>query len=858
MLDKVVGKASDAGRALRQTGGRLLFGRERWSAAQVKFVEEARLAVRRALYFVLLLEPYDAEDEGGVGLWGHALKEARVQLCSADVPPRDEWCQDAGEAREDLECMFPGAVVAFADLADLWAEDASEGGKGTDLRSRVDSARAGSWDELRELEGALKGFLRGSLPASPPIQLNYQLGPMALTLIRQHLAFLVALGTVALVCLGVTAVRSLVETHQWEALLAAGAVLLPGIVLFAAQWVLRRGKKTPWWDRGGRVSRALRPGVRQPESWVPLYPNGRASGRVFLGLALKIALYAMGWIVMGGLVWAVVAQGLISPVALTLYMIGVLLAGTVLLGALVDLADLHSQAPLRIWLLVGAAIYLALLLSDFSLGWIWVVLLGLAGFLFWWTWKVRQAHVFYVLVPVLAVALITDLLTQARREATTWTPQPRESVEDYLGSDEWPFPSASSELQAPLVVMASSGGGSRAAIYTARTLERLERDFPALARNLQAISSVSGGSLANAAYVMERLRGSGLGPEFSEPCANTLAETVAGDYLRPTLLGLVRGGRGRAIEEAWNDCPGLEGVSLNTLKRVWRERIHFSPEAGAPFPVPLFNSVMLHRHAVVLTPLSRSLYATPALYRHAREENRYDADLEATDRPTWVLYRSGIYGLEDLLPHDPPLASVVRASANFPFGFPLVRLRTSRGLPYSPVWGERWGSNNIVRLTDGGALSNSGMWSLFSLLMEQRDRLRGRPVLLIVVEASRMPPVKSRHRVLGLVGTLLDVHPKGESLHRRMLEELSLALAPCFHSVQVDLPHREALNVYTTWALDGHSLEILDEAFDAKWEEVGPRLEDEWPRVVERCRGESPPPSAAFAALPNPVRVPVH
>jgi len=41
-------------------------------------------------------------------------------------------------------------------------------------------------------------------------------------------------------------------------------------------------------------------------------------------------------------------------------------------------------------------------------------------------------------------------------------------------------------------------------MYTAYFLERLHRELPQVAANIQAISSVSGGSLASAAYVAFR------------------------------------------------------------------------------------------------------------------------------------------------------------------------------------------------------------------------------------------------------------------------------------------------------------------------------------------------------------------
>ena len=81
----------------------------------------------------------------------------------------------------------------------------------------------------------------------------------------------------------------------------------------------------------------------------------------------------------------------------------------------------------------------------------------------------------------------------------------------------------------------------------------------------------------------------------------------------------------------------------------------------------------------------------------------------------WVYHRDAIYGLDDLLPSfDPTLAKAIRASANFPFGFPVIRIKPNRDkqLEFSPKPHQEY-----IRLTDGGALSNSGLWSLSQLLL---------------------------------------------------------------------------------------------------------------------------------------------
>jgi len=74
--------------------------------------------------------------------------------------------------------------------------------------------------------------------------------------------------------------------------------------------------------------------------------------------------------------------------------------------------------------------------------------------------------------------------------------------------------------------------------------------------------------------------------------------------------------------------------------------------------------------------------------RNLREKNLY----RKFPLSTWVYYRDGIYGLEDLMGEsfDPLLSSAVRASAKFPFGFPLVELETRRPFFLHPNWTQRY------------------------------------------------------------------------------------------------------------------------------------------------------------------------
>jgi len=157
------------------------------------------------------------------------------------------------------------------------------------------------------------------------------------------------------------------------------------------------------------------------------------------------------------------------------------------------------------------------------------------------------------------------------------------------GSDvRWPFPSLSSP---PVVVVAASGGGSRAAVYAALTLQSLNRDLPDIAKQIQAISSVSGGSLANAVYISRLLRADG----SRDDSLKDIVEATSHDFLWPTLFGALVPGRtrGEEIEKAWQDPPvGLGELTLGNLVKRWDEA-QDRRDGIPPFPMPLFNTASL-------------------------------------------------------------------------------------------------------------------------------------------------------------------------------------------------------------------------------------------------------------------------
>jgi len=416
----------------------------------------------------------------------------------------------------------------------------------------------------------------------------------------------------------------------------------------------------------------------------------------------------------------------------------------------------------------------------------------------------------------------------------------------------------------PVVVMIASGGGSRAAVFTGLTLQNLnaDKELTEVAVNLQAISSVSGGSLANAAYITRLLTL----PKDANNKSNTaarmkalddLVDALDGDFLWPTLTGIIKKGmtRGSAIEKEWREKEvNLGNYRIGDLIKEWRA-VKDSKSSIPPFPIPLFNTASLEGHDVVISPLNKSYYTQNQLHAHAaisktsdttEGKNYYleirDMDIKEIvdpkdEEPTWVFYRNGIYGLEDFLKvYNPLLAEAVRASANFPFGFPLVKIETAEELFFSPqitkvdMKKEKASSQiKLISLTDGGALSNSGMWPMYHLLMNNYDTLRQRGVLLIIVDAGKMPVYRDVQKTYNsLVGTIQDQSTIGQNLHRRMYDSLKLKFGDRLAIVKLGIIEKKYFNVMTTWALDKESLSRLKASFKETWQDTKKDIITKW------------------------------
>lgn len=107
--------------------------------------------------------------------------------------------------------------------------------------------------------------------------------------------------------------------------------------------------------------------------------------------------------------------------------------------------------------------------------------------------------------------------------------------------------------------------------------------------------------------------------------------------------------------------------------------------------------------------------------------------------------------------------------------------------------------------------------------------MRERGVLVLVVEASRMPQYAGFvSTVNGLLGTLQDQGGIARNLHERMYDLLERAFGDRIAVAQIDLTPRVSDNVLTTWALDAATRERLETIFKRRWCEERDSILGRW------------------------------
>lgn len=261
----------------------------------------------------------------------------------------------------------------------------------------------------------------------------------------------------------------------------------------------------------------------------------------------------------------------------------------------------------------------------------------------------------------------------------------------------------------PVILVAASGGGIRAAYWTAANLAEMDA-LPGFGGNLFAISGVSGGSLGAATFTALR---HALGSGQAQALGTGVRGVLGSDFLSPVVAGLLfpdlaqrflpftvrAADRQRFLELSWEEALATHiGEAPNPFSRAFTE-LYAQPQ-GAALPSLLLNATLVDsgRRAIVSNLDVGGFTDT--------------LDLLAPDVST----------------HRILLSAAAGASARFTYVSPAGLLTWTQDTPDSGAVKHR------MRVVDGGYFENSGAATATDLLTALRkshgDRLY--PILVLI------------------------------------------------------------------------------------------------------------------------------
>ena len=334
------------------------------------------------------------------------------------------------------------------------------------------------------------------------------------------------------------------------------------------------------------------------------------------------------------------------------------------------------------------------------------------------------------------------------------------------------------------VVVAISGGASRAGLWGTRVLRAVDSLSPAAGGGIFAISSVSGGSLAAADYVTRRA-GAPSGHcrlsdwmdaqdhslSFPLPDDDKAIAEYGSDLLGPLLANLLLNDVARALlagpaHLVASNLPAASGDRADALERAFERAFPAPPfHAAAPSLASPTLSLFYDRQAEgqeqsrwVWKPgmpvwISNGtdvqggerLLTIPVRAKPAKQKDYVEDSLDLLS--DWPFL--GARDVLGLLGRDTPVSTAVHNSARFPYLSPAGNLKPPAPdlEPAAMSFGER-----PAQIADGGYFENSGVTTAFELVQWLQARgcsLIGnacgqRTILpiLVVIDADAEPDVR--------------------------------------------------------------------------------------------------------------------
>jgi hypothetical protein len=407
-------------------------------------------------------------------------------------------------------------------------------------------------------------------------------------------------------------------------------------------------------------------------------------------------------------------------------------------------------------------------------------------------------------LPVFATLLVASLVTGAFRTDHQFEVDFRKGTEALSAStviQKWITGDRRNGSQT-VVVVATAGGGIRAAAWTTEVLTRLFKDGVCgnkMSSSILLVSSVSGGSVGTMFAVAAYLSDHGDFPRDDKTledirfnAGRSSLSAVGWGLLYPDLARTVPlfGSavpqwldRGWSLQKAW-ETPWRETNSPGPTMGGWRQDV-----ARGVRPAVIFNATTSESGQRFLT-----------------------SSTDLSD-PTAVQFFNAFPD------EDVPVATAARLSATFPYVSPQTR-------PSAGTAGKRY------HIADGGYYDNSGVLSAIEWLKDAwgddstRVALAGYNVLVIIIDATPGNPPDGKtwswqRQMIGPVATLLNVRTGSQSVRDDL--ELNTALDDLKRqSMRTGEPAKFLYNpddqpVPLSW----HLTPDQERAISAKWDNQG-------------------------------------
>jgi hypothetical protein len=336
----------------------------------------------------------------------------------------------------------------------------------------------------------------------------------------------------------------------------------------------------------------------------------------------------------------------------------------------------------------------------------------------------------------------------------------RPTVASALGA--WIDAHKNADSPRPLIIVATAGGGSRAAYWTATVLGALEDKWPGFGDRVFAISGVSGGSVGAVVYkaLHRRSRSAGAGALCRDPQTGTQISSFAEcgqillkrDFLAPTVAAMlypdliqrfvpypIFNDRAHALERslalAWADV--VEGGKVSKTPFPFLDLWTQSINGGGSWPALFLNGTWVESGQRIITS-NLSLQRYDSSYNEnscsgVKETNRAGEE-RCSINGTFV-------HVQDLLHRigtDVPVWTAANNSARFPLVEPVGTLR---------IWSDqkrRYGMK-IGHVADGGYFENYGAVTALEIVDEAVRVLMKKNMFdkfrIIVIQISSDPTV---------------------------------------------------------------------------------------------------------------------